>query len=688
MSLPIHVFSSGLWRLREEIAQLSGMIPRRALLTAGRDGAVAGWGHKPTAARARAAAERNGLPYIAFEDGFLRSLRPGPAQRPVAMIMDRSGIYYDARGPSDIETILESVDITPEECCAALDLIGEIARRRLSKYNHGADRVDGFLEPDPRPLVLLIDQTRGDESVAGALAGDAQFAGMMEAAVAENPGARLVAKLHPEVIAGAKAGYLRELAAARGIEIFASDAQPWAFFDHRPKVYTVSSQFGFEALLAGCPVICFGMPFYGGWGLTDDRIAAPTRRRRRRNLGELGAAVYLRYCHYFDAWRRRPIDAATAVDQLDFLRRRYLDNSRPVVGYRIARWKRKAISAMLDGPAGRPHYSNSRSQSLGLARQHDAAIAAWGRNAAALRSDPAAAGLTVIAIEDGFIRSAGLGAAFVPPMSLVFDCRGIYYDPSRPSDIEQLLAHGEISARDCTRAETLIERIVAERITKYNLAGSRDGPQIPPGRQVILVPGQVADDAAVLAGAASGMEVPANVNAALLHAARARNPEAYVIFKPHPDVEHLGRRGALTDSEERSGADHIARHRPLDALFPVVDRVETYSSLAGFEALLRGLPVTVHGMPFYAGWGLTEDIQVFARRGRRRSRAELAATALICYPRYLDPVSMLPCPPEVILDRLKAMRDAPPTLAGRLGHVMGRTVILCRRLLARLPAGR
>ena len=36
--------------------------------------------------------------------------------------------------------------------------------------------------------------------------------------------------------------------------------------------------------------------------------------------------------------------------------------------------------------------------------------------------------------------------------------------------------------------------------------------------------------------------------------------------------------------------------------------METMTSLAGFEALLRGKPVTTHGQPFYAGWGLTEDI--------------------------------------------------------------------------------
>jgi len=70
--------------------------------------------------------------------------------------------------------------------------------------------------------------------------------------------------------------------------------------------------------------------------------------------------------------------------------------------------------------------------------------------------------------------------------------------------------------------------------------------------------------------------------------------------------------------------------------------------------LLRGVPVTCWGTPFYAGWGLTEDRAPLppGRRGVPRTLDELVAAALILYPRYLDPVTLLPCPPEVMMERL------------------------------------
>jgi capsular polysaccharide export protein len=90
----------------------------------------------------------------------------------------------------------------------------------------------------------------------------------------------------------------------------------------------------------------------------------------------------------------------------------------------------------------------------------------------------------------------------------------------------------------------------------------------------------------------------------------------------------------------------------MPALLARVDGVHVLTSLTGFEALLRGLDVTVHGHPFYAGWGLTRDMAgPLARRTRTLALSELIAGTLILYPRYIDPVTELPCPPEILLDR-------------------------------------
>jgi capsular polysaccharide export protein len=304
-------------------------------------------------------------------------------------------------------------------------------------------------------------------------------------------------------------------------------------------------------------------------------------------------------------------------------------------------------------------------------------IAAWGAKAEGLRAECESRGIACVTIEDGFVRSAGLGAAFTTPLSLVFDKSGIYYDPRLPSDIENLLAQASFTEAQLARARALRERIAALGISKYNLQAAAALADLPRDREIILVPGQVADDAAIRAGGEENGN--RNVNEVLLAAVRKRNPGAYVIFKPHPDVERVGRTGALTAEQEQAYADRVIRGASLHSLFPSIDRIETYASLAGFEALLRNIPVTVHGMPFYAGWGLTEDLAPIARRGRIRSLDELVAAALIAYARYWDPVSGRACPPETAIERIVAWRSRPATLASRLGLMAGRAVILMRR---------
>lgn len=45
----------------------------------------------------------------------------------------------------------------------------------------------------------------------------------------------------------------------------------------------------------------------------------------------------------------------------------------------------------------------------------------------------------VVLLEDGFLRSVGLGINHARPLSLVIDSRGMYYDCSKESDLEHIL---------------------------------------------------------------------------------------------------------------------------------------------------------------------------------------------------------------------------------------------------------
>ncbi len=276
-----------------------------------------------------------------------------------------------------------------------------------------------------------------------------------------------------------------------------------------------------------------------------------------------------------------------------------------------------------------------------------AVVAAWGRHKV---SDAEARGFRVVRIEDGFLRSVGLGADLIRPLSWVVDWRGIYFDATQSSDLDLLLSEAVFSVELRERAASLRERIVAAGLTKYNVgAASWRRPAV--AIRLILVPGQVESDASIAYGAP---EIKTNLG--LLQAVRAANPDAYVLYKPHPDVVAGLRAKGKEEEDAVRWCDSIVVDAPMSELLCEVDEVHCLTSLAGFEALLRGKKVVCYGQPFYSSWGLTEDKVPVARRTRRLSLDELVAGALILYPLYMSRTRDVLISPEETLDELVEWR--------------------------------
>ncbi len=77
----------------------------------------------------------------------------------------------------------------------------------------------------------------------------------------------------------------------------------------------------------------------------------------------------------------------------------------------------------------------------------------------------------IVYLEDGFLRSPGLGVAGWPPFSMVADDLGIYYDTTRPSRLEALvLAADQMPSETLADAEKAAELIVTHGLSKYNHA--------------------------------------------------------------------------------------------------------------------------------------------------------------------------------------------------------------------------
>ncbi len=598
------------------------------------------WGQSPTAPRGAAMARLTGAPVLRIEDAFLRSVLPGRAggDPPLGLLLDRAGVHFDPSTPSDLERLLAGAALDDTALLnRARDAMARLQALHLSKYNAFDPAA-----PVPAPgYVLVIDQTAGDASVIASGASRATFREMLAFAQIENPGARILIKRHPETVAGHRKGHFDAAQATGAVEFFDRPVSPWKLLDGAIGVYTVSSQLGFEAILAGHKPRVFGQPFYAGWGLTRDENPVP-RRERRLTRAQLFAAAMILAPRWYDPCRDRLCSLEDAIATLEAEARAWRDDHDGWVACGMRLWKRRHLQQFF-GRVRPVRFCAAPGKAAARAQAEGRRVMVWAGKAE--MAPPGA-----VRVEDGFLRSRGLGAALTPPLSLVCDDLGIYYDPATESRLERLIAAApDLPEAELQRARRLIARLTEAGVTKYNLTGA-DLPDLPSGRR-ILVAGQVEDDASILAGCI-GAE---RSNLALLERARAENPDAVLLYKPHPDVEAGLRAGALPAGAAARLADAVLPSLAAETLFPEIDAVWTLTSTLGFEALLRGLPVTCLGMPFYAGWGLTRDLVAApARRAGPVAPEALAHAALIGYPRYLDPVTGRPCPVEVIVERLES----------------------------------
>lgn len=370
--------------------------------------------------------------------------------------------------------------------------------------------------------------------------------------------------------------------------------------------------------------------------------------------GEDGAALAARAraalaaCAYFDPFDGTATTIEAVIEQLADWRRIIAANRPIAAAFGMAWWKQREIRRFLWVPGRRLPIARSAGQAIRIAARRGGAIAIWPSRAAAIGTATGGNAAQLVRVEDGFVRSVGLGSNLVPPSSVVVDHRGIHFDPSAPSDLEHILATERFTERLLARAAELQRTIIRAQISKYGALAQSPTPARQPGRRLVLVPAQVEDDMSVLAGG-GGL----TSNLAFLQRVRALEPDAEIWFRPHPDVDAGHRKGAVPDGEVLGFADRIVREPSMAALLDVVDAVHVITSLTGFEALMRGREVVCHGTPFYAGWGLTRDLgAVPERRGRQLLLDELVAGVLILYPRYLDPVTALPCPPETLIARM------------------------------------
>lgn len=595
---------------------------------------------------ARRYARMRKVPYWALEDGFMRSVGLGKAGHDaVSIVVDDLGLHHDPCAQSRLEAlILEGSN--HDDLAYARAVRTRLVEEQLTKYNVDEDWFPGLPRTGKSKRILLVDQVTNDASTAHY--GDQAFRRMWFDALDQD--ADVVLRDHPDVLGGFATGALRRIAEVSNHSVLDGSGAIDKLLAEVDEVWTISSQLGFEALLRGKRVVTYGMPFYAGWGLTEDRAvdpasaAARTRRTRTAIIDELVAAALVRYPIYFDPIEDKRVRIDRALDRLSAWKREASRFAGSHICIGFSRHKHKTARLFLEMPRSEISFKAALPSRRMSKPRHTFVF--WGSRGDSNYQHQR------VTVEDGFIRSAGLGAEFARARSLCIDPVGIYYDATRPSHLENILNETTFNGALLRRAEQLRDVIVETRISKYNVSNALFNVRsLKTDRPVALVAEQVPGDASLRLG------MPVHeTSLELLAWVRKTRPNHFILFKRHPDILSGARHSEYASLDFWGDADYVL-DRKIDIGWGGVDECHSSTSQIGFEALLRGVKTYCHGAPFYSGWGLTNDSVTISRRRRALSLNELVAGTLILYPSYRCWRSHLPCEPEDVIRDIMADRD-------------------------------
>ena len=563
---------------------------------------------------------------VLIEDGFIHSFGYKKQKIPLSICYDNKGIYYNFESKSDLFEILKN-DISEENYLRAKNIIKLWKKCSISKYNFPS-----FLEPPSIPYILLIDQVFGDLSIKYGGANEDSFRKMFDFSVKNWPNHKILIKVHPDVINYKKRGFLdKSYYLRKNVEVLGDIGQINKLVEFSTAVCVVTSQVGFEALIYGKEVHVFGNPFYSSLGLTiDHKASKDSNKSIKISLEQLVFALLVKYQIFLDPRNKKICEVEEIMQYIKRKREAFTFFPKNTEGLNLTPWKARQINRFFYNATGKKVKSFKRYSG------NMQNIMVWGKKT---KSDNYISKVNnFISVEDGFVRSAGLGADLYPPLSLLFDKKGIHYDASKESDLEYLLQNTGVNDNEIIRARKIINLIIKLNISKYNLKLNKeiDLPKNIDKKKIIGVLGQVETDNSIIYG------VPENTiqktNFALVEQVRKDYPDAYIIYKPHPDTESGLRAKGSKEESIIINADLIAADISLIELFRKVGRIAVFTSLGGFEALIRGMPVTTYVLPFYAGWGLTEDKLYDNIWAKRRTKIltieELTFIALVKYPFY------------------------------------------------------
>ena len=242
-----------------------------------------------------------------LEDGFIRSKKLGSDLTvPYSLVLDKVGIYFNPLIDSGLEKILNTHELTAKEREESDRLLRIILTNNISKYN-SQKHIDyqDKIDKKYKKIKLVIGQVSDDASIKYGANEIRSNLELLEAVYTKSEDTDfIIFKPHPDVVSGNRAGCVATNIALEYCNIVEeSISLPSLLNIPNIEVHTISSLSGFENLLRGNTTICYGNPFYAGWGATTDLYIPKeikNRRQKKRSPLEILYCAYIEYPIYFD----------------------------------------------------------------------------------------------------------------------------------------------------------------------------------------------------------------------------------------------------------------------------------------------------------------------------------------------------------------------------------------------------
>lgn len=248
--------------------------------------------------------KKMGKDKIYLEDGFIRSIGIGLSGQPtLSIVFSKNSSYYDATKSTSFEQFLNSdFELNDTKKTEVFNSINSIVKNKISKYNHVPSRAYHIGRPGFKKL-LLIDQRFGDSSVTLGNGSPEIFDNMLTDAINNYADYDIIIKQHPDSISGLKSSFFNNeklsfVSKVDNVFVIDFEMNPYDLLNQVDEVFVCSSGMGFEALLAGKKVTCYGTPWYANWGVTIDKQTC-VRRNKKRSLEDLFYVAYMKFARYY-----------------------------------------------------------------------------------------------------------------------------------------------------------------------------------------------------------------------------------------------------------------------------------------------------------------------------------------------------------------------------------------------------